>query len=114
MTTWTNENNETYTFDMDHLDEECEQIASNLGEGSFDYSLLLSTPPEHRFDDDNDWCEEYHKVCECYEIKHHDDTLPLHEQGEKIVDDRIKSWIMTMGLDPQLNLLVDLVAEEGI
>ena len=114
MTTWTNENNEIYTFDMDHLEKECEEIALNLANGDFNIDYLLSMPKEHRYDNDNGWIDEYNKVCTCFEVHHHEDTLPLHEQGEEIVDNKIKSYIMNMGLDPRLNLIVDIVAEEGI
>lgn len=112
--TWTNEDGKTYEFDSDHLEKECEEIASNLANGDFNIDYLLSMPEEHRYDDDNNWIDEYNKVCKCFEVNLHDDTLELHCKGESIVDSRIKSYIMSMGLDPQLNLIVDLVAEEGI
>lgn len=111
---WTNEDGKTYEFDSDHLEKECEQIALNLARADLNLDFLLSMPKEHRYDEENNWIDEYNKVCECFEVEHHDDTLELHCQGEPIVDCRIKSYIMNMGLDPRFNLIVDIVAEEGI
>lgn len=111
---WTNEDGKTYEFDSDHLEKECEEIALNLANADLDVDFLISMPKEHRHDEENNWDKEFHKVCSAFEVEHHADTLELHCQGELIVDNKIKSYIMSMGLDPRLNLIVDITAEEGI